>query len=211
MIPLNDQNHYEVLEISPDASPEEIERAYRVARSCYADDSLALYSLFDQADAAALRERIDQAYRVLSDRDARRGHDAKLTSRGAAPAREPRPRSEPRPTVRSEEMDDSIDDFDDIEDSQDSGEYDGARLRRARLRRGMELDQIAGATKVNARYLRYVEEERYDELPSSVYVRGFVTSYARAIGLDPSHVVGSYMARFAQAREGRERGAGSLR
>ena len=48
--------------------------------------------------------------------------------------------------------------------------------------------------------MQHIEDECYEELPASVYVRGFVTAYARAIGLDPQRVAKGYMARFEEAR-----------
>ena len=72
MKPLSEQDHYETLEVGGEAGLDEIERAYRLARATYADDSLAGYSVFGQGDAAAIRERIETAYRVLSDPEARR-------------------------------------------------------------------------------------------------------------------------------------------
>ena len=78
MKPLFDQDHYEILEVSRDASREEIERSFRMAEAIYADDSLAGYSVFGEGDARALRERIEIAYRVLSDVDARSAYDAAL-------------------------------------------------------------------------------------------------------------------------------------
>ena len=41
MKPLSEQDHYETLEVAREAGLEEIERAYRLARATYADDSLA--------------------------------------------------------------------------------------------------------------------------------------------------------------------------
>ena len=71
-----EQDHYEVLEIGRAASLEEIERAYRVVRETYDGDNLALYSMFADRDAAQIRERIDEAYRVLSDEGKRHDYDA---------------------------------------------------------------------------------------------------------------------------------------
>jgi len=87
-----------------------------------------------------------------------------------------------------------------------SGEYDGTRLRRTRLRRGIELEQIASVTKINPTYLRFLEEERFDELPAAVYVRGFVVAYLRCVGLDPAKAAASYMARFEAGRSATRKG-----
>jgi hypothetical protein len=92
-----------------------------------------------------------------------------------------------------------VEEYDALEDD-DVGEFDGVRLRRVRLFRGYEIDDIAGVTKVTGAHLRNIEAENFNLLPADVYVRGFVTAYAKTIGLDPEVVVPSYMARVQQFR-----------
>lgn len=193
MKPLSEQDHYETLEVAPEAGLEEIERAYRLARATYADDSLAGYSVFDQGDAAAIRERIETAFRVLSDPEARRAYDAFLAGEALPP--EAVASEEPE---AAHEIQIPLDAFEDLED--DAVEFDGARLRRARLRRGLELDDVSRITKINTVYLSFLEEGRFEELPARVYVRGFVAAYASCIGLDPSRVAASYMKGYEAAR-----------
>ena len=86
------------------------------------------------------------------------------------------------------------------------GEFDGARLRRYRMRCGMELEDIAGVTKINPSYLRFIEEERFADLPSKVYVRGFVTAYAQTLGLDAKRVAASYMKSFDEGQQSPRKG-----
>ena len=193
MKPLSEQDHYETLEVAADVGADELERAYRLAKATYADDSLAGYSIFGQGDAAAIRERIETAYRVLSDPEARRAYDGFLAndSRAEEPAVVELP-------VESREVQIPLDAFEDLED--DASEFDGPRLRRARLRRGLELDDVARVTKINPTYLAFLEEGRFGELPARVYVRGFVAAYASCIGLDPTRVAGSYMKGYEAAR-----------
>jgi flagellar biosynthesis protein FlhG len=206
---LGEQSHYELLEISPEADSAEIERAYRMAQATYASDSLAIYSVLGDEDVASVRERIELAYEVLSDPERRRAYDGSLVgerlpsaSPGLAFELEPERRAQsglqPLPGV-------ALAAFDELEAEAASSVYDGARLRRARLRRGLELEQIAHITKINPRYLRFLEEERFEDLPASVYVRGFVGAYARCCGLDLPAVVQSYMERFETGRIAKRR------
>lgn len=189
----SEQTHYEILELPRDAKAEQIERAYRVARATYAADSLATYSVYDESELGALRERIELAYAVLSDAERRSAYDASL---GANPrvelalsfADEEEQALENAPEIRG------------FEESADDGPWGGARLRRWRIARGIELDRIASTTKVSVSYLRSLEEERFDALPATVYVRGFLTAYARVVGLDADRVVPQYMERVASAR-----------
>ena len=82
MRPISDQDHYEILETTREASPKEVERAYRLQKATYAEDSLANSSLFGEADIAVLRERIEVAYGVLGDADKRRAYDDGLDPQG---------------------------------------------------------------------------------------------------------------------------------
>jgi DnaJ-class molecular chaperone len=206
---LHEQDYYEVLEISRGAGVEEIERAYRVARDTYDSESLALYSVFGERDASVIRERIEEAYRVLSDDSQRRHYDETTTTAEAAVSQAtpdlPASGSEPsRPEVLSDVSDSFRDLEADVEEER--GDFSGQNLRRARLRRGFEIDQIADITKVSITNLRHIEEENFSDLPATVYVRGFVTAYARTIGLDPQRVVTSYVARLDEARVDQGRG-----
>lgn len=62
-------------------------------------------------------------------------------------------------------------------------EHFGARLRRAREDKGLTLAYVAERIKVSRTTLTALEAGRLAELPAPVYVRGFIRSYARAIGL----------------------------
>jgi flagellar biosynthesis protein FlhG len=202
--PLDDQNHYEALEVPVDADQEQIERAYRVARASFSDDSMALYSVFDVGDAAAVRERLDTAYKVLSDAEGRQRYDDEIHAE--SPVREQgEPASAsptPHQTATSVSVIPPLEAFDEIEEDDEARDFDGARLRRARLRRGIEVEQISKVTKINPGYLQALEEESYDDLPASVYVRGFISAYAKAIGLDAAHVASTYLARMESIRPG---------
>jgi len=191
--PLFEQDHYEVLEIPRDAGPDGIERAYRLILSTYAEDSLATYSMVRGADSAAIRERVETAYRVLSDAQARRSYDSSLGGGRPAPAGE----FEETPEIAVEARRAHSGPFDDLDEA---GEYDGARLRRARLRRGLDFEEIAVRTKVNSSYLAFLEEERFADLPPRVYVRGFVMAFAACLGLDSTVVAASYMRRYDAER-----------
>jgi flagellar biosynthesis protein FlhG len=198
---LAEMTHYELLEVDSDAGPEELERAYRLARAAYAEDSLAAYSIFGEEDLSSLRERIESAYRVLADSDQRRAYD---TSVGSGAAREDEIKIALDLDVEgaalshaASEVVSGVAEFDPFEED-GAGAFDGAWLRRSRLRCGVEIDQIAVTTKINPTYLRFIEEEKFQDLPAPVYVRGFVGAYARCIGLDPERVVSGYMKRLEE-------------
>ena len=219
MKPPAEQDHYEALDVSTSATREEIERAYHLAKSTYADDSLAGYSVFQEGELPLLRERLEQAYRTLSDPDARRAYDDEISRPAARLRAEPLDEARPEVEARPQAIAPIVlppplmfqPELDEEEGEEEGGEFDGARLARVRERRGIELDEVAGVTKVNPSYLRFIEEERFDDLPAAVYVRGFVKCYARCLGLDPDRVARSYMRRYEERSSKRRRGLFSRR
>ena len=219
---LDELDYYELLEVPRDARAEEIERGYALVRAAYEDESLAAYSVFDADEAVAVRERIDHAYRVLSDPEARRAYDAAFDDAatvdaiGAAVAGDPEEAEqsfgaeEARGLPIAEEpverpVEPPFEGFEEVDEGEEAI-WDGARLRRARLLRGVELDALAAVTKINPTYLRFLEEERFTALPATVYVRGFVGAYARHLGLDANRVSRSYAARLEEHRQAKPRG-----
>ena len=81
---LSDQTLYEILEVSVDAPPEEIERAYARASALYGPGSLATYSLVTPDEAQLLNNRIEEAKAVLLDPDARVRYDERIGVRPRA-------------------------------------------------------------------------------------------------------------------------------
>jgi helix-turn-helix protein/uncharacterized protein DUF4115 len=77
----------------------------------------------------------------------------------------------------------------------------GNSLREARLRQGFELPRVEADTKIRAKYLRALEDERFDVLPGETYVKGFLRTYAEYLGLDGQLYVDEYNSRFAREEE----------
>ena len=77
----------------------------------------------------------------------------------------------------------------------------GSSLREARIRHGVELAQVDADTHIRTRYLKALEDERFDLIPGDAYVRGFLRTYADYLGLDAELFVDEYKARFAPPEE----------
>jgi cytoskeletal protein RodZ len=73
----------------------------------------------------------------------------------------------------------------------------GSSLREARTRQGLEFQELEELTKIRPKYLRALEDEQFEILPAPTYVRGFLRSYAEALGLDGQPFVDEYNSRFA--------------
>lgn len=276
--------YYELLELEKGATFEDIEASYQRMLGFVASDSLAVYSLFGEEEALALRSQLEEAYRTLSDPDRRAAYDRVLAVGGAYPAvLIPEQRSDSnvsmghvrpdtRPLPEDEAMDvdaifrdggaapDEMTALDapsvptrsehesrtkadslvqapaappaakshprgeatarplrpapapvsrgprrrlipnpDIEINFDA-EFSGVILRRLRESCQATVDEVAEITKISKRYLLAIEENDFNGLPASVYVRGFVSEYARVLGLDMQRVAQSYMTLYKRYR-----------
>lgn len=69
----------------------------------------------------------------------------------------------------------------------------GQRLRERREALGLDLDTLESRTKIRKRYLIALEEGNWSILPGTVYARGFVRSYAEALGLDGMDLLRDYV------------------
>jgi hypothetical protein len=77
----------------------------------------------------------------------------------------------------------------------------GSSLREARTRQGLDFPELEELTKIRPKYLRALEDEQFEILPAPTYVRGFLRSYADALGLDGQPFVDEYNSRFAVGDE----------
>ncbi len=114
-------------------------------------------------------------------------------------------RQEPGPDEASFTMDAKMDaQMDAQSEPSDPNIYSGPVLRRIREEKKIELDDIAGATKIQVKTLMHIEEERYAPLPPEVYVRGFIKNYARYLSIDPEKAASDYMQRYEDWKEGKD-------
>jgi len=175
--------HYALLELTRHASEEEVRRAYKRACTVYEPGSLCCESLFSESELNEVRNRIEQAKDTLLDASCRRTYEASIFG-----AEAPKPQGEPatpqdRGTLpRAPEISPET-------------EFTGPLLRSCRESRGIELREISQTTKIGLQFLEAIEDEQFHVLPASTYVRGFVSEFAKSLGLDPLHVSRTYMRR----------------
>jgi hypothetical protein len=68
----------------------------------------------------------------------------------------------------------------------------GQVLREARTERGIELGEVERVTKIRVKFLQAMEEDRWGALPAPAYARGFLSIYARFLGLDENALLDEY-------------------
>jgi cytoskeleton protein RodZ len=80
-------------------------------------------------------------------------------------------------------------------DDSTTGLQIGQVLRDARQRAGLDIAAVESRTKIRSRYLRALENEQWDVLPGHAYAKGFLRTYAQAVGLDGDALVDEYRRR----------------
>jgi len=67
----------------------------------------------------------------------------------------------------------------------------GMALREGRLARGLEIGDIAKSTCISARYLKAMEEGKFQAIPN-VFDKGYLKLYAKALDLDTKPLLALY-------------------
>jgi len=74
----------------------------------------------------------------------------------------------------------------------------GSILKKARQEKELSLDEIEQEIKIRKSYLAALEESDYSQLPSSVFIKGFIRTYAQFLGLKPDEVIAFWRREYDQ-------------
>jgi len=77
----------------------------------------------------------------------------------------------------------------------------GSTLREARMRARIDITEVEQATKIRAKYLRALENEEWNLLPGSTFIKSFLREYADYLGLDARTLVEEYKLRYDRPSE----------
>jgi flagellar biosynthesis protein FlhG len=193
-----EQNLYELLEIYPGASEEEVRRGLKRIRDLFGHGALAMSGVCSDTERETYQRMAQDAHATLVDKARRREYDriafpdgfphalvggGSIRTPGLA-QRVTRPHETlPRVEVPGDQL------------------VDGAFLGKERRQRGIELVDISNRARISVSYLEAIEEERFDDLPAAVYTRGFVTEFARFLKIDPGRAASDFMAKYEAGRK----------
>ncbi len=68
----------------------------------------------------------------------------------------------------------------------------GEKLREAREERGLSVGEVAEQTRISPHYIESIERDDYKPLPGGIFNKGFVKSFAKAVGLNEQESVADY-------------------
>jgi cytoskeleton protein RodZ len=170
------QAKFDLFGLSIDASIDELERSFRELCALYSERSLATYSLLDETERKEKIKSLHNAYNQILQF---RRHSTFVVKdlEAEKEIHAPAPES--------------------ICIDVDMQQMPGLFLQQSRRAKGLTLQDVAERTKVGLHLLQSIEEQHYDILPVSVYLRGFLKQFARMVNVpDVEALVDSYMALY---------------
>ncbi|MDR3540151.1 MAG: DUF4115 domain-containing protein [Desulfosporosinus sp.] len=69
---------------------------------------------------------------------------------------------------------------------------EGQMLRAARNEKKWSYMETEETTKIRVRYIQALEEEDYGILPGTTYIKGYLRTYAKQLGLNPDEIIALY-------------------
>lgn len=195
----NQLNYYEMLDLQPNAVPYEIRHAYNAAMQLYQPGSLVSYSFFSEKERREILALIEKAYQTLINDQLRKEYDDELVRRGEIEAKEETAPEVKKPVsvfhisrgpaartvfVSSDALKDRINQSQVIKDILAQSALSGQDLKQIRTELGLTIEQIAEETKIRVNHIQSIEEGQAQNLPPAVFLKGFVKSYLKCLGLE---------------------------
>ena len=209
----DDLTYYEMLDVASNASFEDIRSAFREIQSIYDKDSLSTYSLFSSAERAAILDQAEKAFRTLMDSKKRNAYDQGLLGMGrlsedmlfSNKAKTPVPvfntgtpgkNGQVSRTLKEKSLEPDFISLRDTVLAKDA--ISGGDLKQLRNMIGITLSDIFEMSRVSVATLEAIESDSAAKLPPSIYLKGFLKSYAECLNLDHTRIVPGYMAHLSQ-------------
>jgi flagellar biosynthesis protein FlhG len=207
--PFSDRNLYEILDVHPDTLVGKIRQEYQSISAIYRNNPVITEALFSMAEKNGILEKIDLAGKILSDPDRKRKYDTSLLNdKKNSPATyniPVLPRSgkedtgdEPAGDVRQAEVSPPENRRNpEVLNLQKKIGFQhvisGSDLKTLRTASGITVEHLFKKTRVGVSTLKNIEEDRFDDLPPLIYLKGFLRAYAQELQLPADKVVAGYL------------------
>jgi hypothetical protein len=82
------------------------------------------------------------------------------------------------------------------EELQEELAFQRLSLKKERETAGFNIHDVEEETGIPAKIISYIEADKFHKLPDAGYLRWYITTYAKALGLDAKKVADGYMKRY---------------
>jgi DnaJ-class molecular chaperone len=204
---LDELTYYEILKIPINSSSFEIKRAYKDALSTYNEDSLVTYCLFSNEERNKILKTVKEAFLTLIDENKRSAYDSILDNSGQIEVSITSIENQEKPIrAHTYNMTDNDDSAERVKKKLRKKEFEplcneifskdlisGDDLKKMRKAAGIELSEINAVTKISVSVLKSMEENRIDSLPPGLYLKNFLSLYAKILQINPQKVIDGYL------------------
>jgi hypothetical protein len=171
------QKYYDLFELSPDATIDEIRKHYSYLKSLYSGDAIEIAALntdYTQNLQQDYLSRLDDAYEQLQQA---------LENKKPAVAKQ------------VAVIDDGLRDW-----IKSITCFTGDTLRAIRVRMGIELHDIFTVSRIQPHYLEDIENEQFSSFRAEVFLRSYLIEYTRFLSLDTQKVLADYLPRYRKCQ-----------
>ncbi len=200
-------NYYEIFEIPSNASAFEIRQAYKEALSIYGDDSQISYSFFLQEESKEILDRVEEAFSTLIDQEKRALYnkmlvrEKKIDPSSLTKKREKVPTplfssKTPGGAALSKTIMKRIKDKDLKKTKETILSKDmisGDDLKQLRQTVGIKIEDLFEVTRITVSILEAIENDDFGTLPSTVYLKNFLKTYAELFEIDSKKIIDGYI------------------
>ncbi len=208
---LDDLSYYEILELSPEASPSEIRQAHQALLAVYQDDPIVADSFFNEEEKKHIIEKIERAFAVLSDPDKKAAYDQTFGQQpsSSSPAVD-KSTGIVSPLLPSDHHRDNGDMIKKVEATSLNDEVrslittisgqkaiSGRDIQTLRESLNLSVEKVFEITKIRGAIIQSIEEDRFGDLPPDVYLKSFLKNYAQVLCLPPDKLADGYLKHIA--------------
>jgi DnaJ-class molecular chaperone len=174
------KNYYNILNLEPGATKEEIESAFKSYLNMI-DGESEFGPIMDNEEKERILKMLSEAYEILIDEKSRFFYDAYLVWKKEA-------------FVKIEEKKEEINEI-------NGKEISGKFLREVREKRKMSQKELSLRACITLKIINAIEEENTNLLPPPPYLKGILKEYARALSLPEELVIEEYLKRINEKKK----------
>lgn len=193
---------YEILEISANAHPKDIQAAYQKKLEIYSDNSFVTVGLMTKEEKEKERDLLEQNFKLLINSQSRQKYDEELISKNFIKEEE---RVSDYKDIQEQQQnfqefqESTTETKKEVEGKKETSEityFDGASLRKIRQALKISVEEIVSETNIRSWYITSIEEENFDALPARIYVKGFLKQIAAYLKIPPEKVLRDYLEKY---------------